>query len=234
MRIGVTDPRGGDDRYASYASWISRYAPEAEILRLSHKLANATEAERCDGIVLTGGGDVEPSRYGGPVDHPKLSGVDPERDRFEESVLDAVLERPRPFLGICRGMQFVNVSLGGTLHPDVVDAGYRPHRPSPGEQLVHPIALEGAGPLAQAVGSAHATVNSFHHLAVYPVARALRAVAFSDDGLVEALAMPGASYFFLLVQWHPERMQDQSSACAGRIAELFLEEVQRYRKAHSH
>lgn len=222
MRIGITDPMGVDDRFQSYAAWIALFAPQAEIVRLSHALGNLADADTCDAILLSGGGDVDPALYGGPVGHPKLSGVDPDRDTFEGAVMDGVFRRPRPFLGICRGMQFVNVYLGGTLLADVEDAGYRCHRSAPGAQALHEVAVAESGLLAGTVGAARVVVNSSHHQAVDRIAPALRAVATSDDGLVEALEMPGAKEVFLLVQWHPERLQDQSNPCGRRIAELFL------------
>lgn len=226
MKIGITDPMGADERYQNYAGWIARYAPPgAEIVRLSCRAGNAAEAETCDAILLSGGGDVDPVLYGGPAGHPKLGGVDPERDRFERTVMDGLLRRPRPFLGVCRGMQFVNVYMGGTLIPDVEDAGYPSHRAAPGAQTFHPIAITGPGLLAGAVGATLGVVNSSHHQAVGTVAPALRAVARSEDGLVEALELPGFERFFLLVQWHPERLEDQSNPCGGRIAQLFLGEL---------
>ncbi len=233
MKIGITDPMGADERYQNYARWINLYAPDAEIVRLSYRLGNAPAADGCSGIILTGGGDVDPSLYGGPVRHPALSGVDPERDRFERQVLDGVLARPRPFLGICRGMQFTNVILGGTLMVDIEESGYPSHRSPADAPAFHPVVIAGTGPLSQAAGvSPRAGVNTHHHQAVEKIAPGLRVAAAAADGIVEALEMGAAEHFFLLVQWHPERMADQSSPCAGNIAKLFLEELSNYLKQY--
>lgn len=232
MRIGITDPMGADDRYQSYARWIGLYAPEAELVRLSHRLGNGAEADTCDAIIVTGGGDVDPALYQGPVQHPALSGVDQDRDRFERHVVDGILARPRPFLGICRGMQLTNVVLGGTLTPDVEEAGFPSHRSSAGSEALHPVVVAGSSLLGRTGGAPMSIVNTYHHQAVEKIAPGLNVAAASADGVVEALEMGAAGEFFLLVQWHPERMEDQSNPCAGGIAKMFLASASLYMKQH--
>lgn len=228
MRIGITDPMGADDRYQSYVRWLSSWAPGAQLVRLSCRLDNAAEADACGGIILTGGGDVDPALYRGPVGHPTLSGVDRQRDLYERQVMDRVVRRPRPFLGICRGMQFVNVYFGGTLLPDIEEAGYRSHRSSAGPESLHPLAIAGTGQLARSGVSTGDRANTYHHQAVAAIGAGLAVAATADDGIVEALESPAAEEFFLLVQWHPERMRDQSSPAAGRIAEQFVSACARF------
>jgi len=167
------------------------------------------------------------------VHHPALSGVDRDRDEFERGVFDGILARPRPFLGICRGMQFANVALGGTLMPDIEESGFPSHRSPAGSQAVHQLVIAGSGLLSRTGGAPQSSANTYHHQAVEKIAPGLRVAAAAADGIVEALEMPAAQQFFLLVQWHPERMADQSSPCAGGIARLFVEELSLYMMHHT-
>ncbi|MDO4270890.1 MAG: type 1 glutamine amidotransferase [Eubacteriales bacterium] len=147
-------------------------------------------AERCDGLLLSGGGDVHPALFGQKRESDQLS-IDPVRDAEEQSLFEAFFSRGKPILGVCRGIQVVNVFLGGTLkqHIDGHAAG------------CHPVAC--SAPLAALVGAAP-TVNSYHHQAVERVAPPLAVAARAPDGTIEALRHPSAP--LLGVQWHPERM----------------------------
>jgi putative glutamine amidotransferase len=170
-----------------------------------------------DGLLLSGGPDVDPARYGDRVVHPATYGIDPERDQFEIDLFDAALRSNTPVLGICRGIQVINVALGGTLiqdvateHPGASDVGHRQHeRDLEDWQVGHPVsATSNALPLFtnQALG-----VNSFHHQAIRDLAPGLEPVAFSPDGLIEAVVMPDAPDVFA-VQWHPELMFERDDA----------------------
>lgn len=160
-----------------------------------------------DGLVLTGGGDVDPLAYGEePV--PEVSGVDPTRDASERALLEAALRADLPILAICRGCQVLNVELGGTLHqhlPDVV--GHLAHRNAPymfGDVDVETV----PGSLAAGVFGASPTVRCSHHQAIRELGRGLVATAATPDGVVEAVELPSAR-FVLAVQWHPEEDWDQ-------------------------
>ena len=161
-----------------------------------------------DGLVLTGGGDVDPAAYGEEPD-PEVGGVDPNRDASERALLAAALEADLPVLAICRGCQVLNVFLGGTLHqhlPDVV--GNIDHRRHP--MLFEEDELETVpGTTAASVYGAGTTVLWFsHHQAIRDLGRDLVVTARAGDGVVEAVELPSAR-FVLAVQWHPEEAMDQ-------------------------
>ena len=155
----------------------------------------------CDGICVTGGGDVDPARYGeSPA--PGLMDLDPRRDTAEIEAVRAARAAGQPVLGICRGIQVIAVATGGTLHQDLGVAGYPGHWDEARQyEPVHPVELE-PGSLAAKVFGPAATVNSIHHQAVSGVGDAVTVTGRAPDGVVEAIEGPG----LLAVQWHPERL----------------------------
>jgi putative glutamine amidotransferase len=160
-----------------------------------------------DGLLFTGGGDIEPGRYGaGP--HPKIGEVDPDRDRVELHLLRRTLSSGLPFLGVCRGIQLLNAGLGGTLYADIADQhpGAQKHDFFPGwprDFLAHEIQVAEGSRLAQILGEPILRVNSMHHQGIRDLAPGLVSTAHAPDGLVEAAELPGHP-FALAVQWHPE------------------------------
>jgi putative glutamine amidotransferase len=155
-----------------------------------------------DGLVLSGGGDVDPDRYGASP-HPRTGGTSAIRDAAEETLLRAALAADVPVLGVCRGMQVLNVALGGTLvqHlPDVV--GHEGHRPAPATFGRTRVRLD-EGSLLGGVFGAEAEVHCYHHQAVDVLSPELVAVGRADDGTVEAVELRGPR-FAVGVQWHPE------------------------------
>jgi putative glutamine amidotransferase len=178
--------------------------------------------ERLDGLLLSGGGDIDPACYGA-APHPTLGGVSPERDRVELALARRAVADARPLFGICRGAQLLNVALGGTLYADLGERpGTKQHTFYPGHPYdLRPHAVEVARDslLARAVGNGTLTVNSMHHQACREVAPALRVTACSPDGVVEALELPGHS-FALAVQWHPEALPDAPEM--RRLFESFI------------
>ena len=160
------------------------------------------------GVVLTGGGDVQPSLYGAtPID--STGGVNPERDAFEVALFEEARASAVPVLGICRGMQLMNVALGGTLLQDVYSATgqfhYDAHRWREG---VHRIKIEPDSRLAGALGVTELPVNSVHSQGIDRLAPGARPVAWADDGSIEAIELDGPP-LGLGVQWHPEVLEDQ-------------------------
>ena len=166
-----------------------------------------------DGLLLTGGGDVEPSRYG-EAPHPNLDDVDPARDEFEIGLIAAARRRDLPIFAICRGVQVLNIAGGGTLVQDIPSqvAGALKHSlavpPHPTYELAHEVWVEKDSLLAtlmgeRLVGSDTCEVNSRHHQAVKTVAAGYRVSATAPDGVIEAIEDPAAR-FCLGVQWHPE------------------------------
>jgi putative glutamine amidotransferase len=161
--------------------------------------------ERLDGLVLSGGGDLDPTSYGaGP--HARTYSVSPERDAFELALLRGGLDRGLPILAICRGMQLLNVALGGTLHthlPDVVGESVV-HRRSQTAAASHPVRVEAGSQLSAQLGAAEiAAVPSWHHQALDRLGSGLRPVAWAPDGVIEAVELRGQAQL-CAVQWHPE------------------------------
>jgi len=215
---------------------------------LEDDAARAAALDRADGVLLGFGRDIDPARYGaGP--HPALTAVSEHRDAFELALVADVLERDLPLLGICRGMQIVNVALGGTLYPDrseyppgaedhpggdwerwdrvcaaTLGTGPMPEHPS------HPITVRPGSRLHAALGP-DAVVNSYHHQAVAELGRGVEAVARAGDGIVEAIELP-AQEFALGVQWELQEAWTTDPACFA-IFEAFVAAAARRRSAWS-
>jgi putative glutamine amidotransferase len=175
-----------------------------------------------DGVILAGGGDVEPSLYGGHK-HETIYGVDTERDRSELALARRVATSELPTLGICRGHQLVNVALGGTLHehlPDVVGDAVI-HRLPPREPTEHPIAVDAKSRLAHILGEEHFAASSWHHQAIRDTAQGLVAVARAPDGTIEGCELKTHPWLFT-VQWHPE-ITAHASATQQRLFDALVE-----------
>jgi putative glutamine amidotransferase len=164
--------------------------------------------EPFDGLVLLGGGDVDPARYGA-VSHPEVYGVDPDRDDLELDLAQEAVAAGLPLLAICRGLQVLDVALGGTLlqHlPDLPRLAEHGRPQADRGAALHDVVIERGSRLAEAVGGeALADCVSVHHQATDRVAGALVVTARSHDGLIEALETPDGAGWAVAVQWHPER-----------------------------
>jgi putative glutamine amidotransferase len=158
-----------------------------------------------DAVVIIGGGDIHPDRYGGDSRHPALHNIDLERDASEVALVRLLAtEEQLPTLCVCRGLQVANVALGGTLHEHLADAvGRDIHRGPNDGWALQPLTVRPGSLLARVMGATEVTTNSGHHQAVKELGQGLQVVATAEDGIIEALELPGHPWF-LAVQWHPE------------------------------
>jgi putative glutamine amidotransferase len=170
--------------------------------------------DRFDGLVLIGGPDVDPSLYGRDQ-HPECYGIDRDRDEFELALVRVAIQHEVPILAICRGIQLVNVALGGTLDQHIAEReGLIPHGvPDGGQGVSHPMELEPGSLVAKAMGVDRADGFSHHHQAVEELGKGLRAVGWTEDGVVEAVELEEG--WLLGVQWHPEETAAYDRAHQG-------------------
>lgn len=196
-------------------------APDPEVVEAA--------VERCDGVLLTGGDDLQPSLHRSRVAaalKKTLSPLSPERDTLELMLVREVLRRRKPLLAICRGHQLVNIALGGTLYVDLPTekpSDVRHNRPDLKDRAVHPIRLLPGSRMARVFRSRDLGVNSTHHQAIQTLAGPLQPTGLSPDGIVEATEFkPEFSEllpYYLSVQFHPERMVVRDA----RFKDLFLD-----------
>ena len=184
--------------------------------------------DRVDGLVLSGGEDVDPGLYGARR-HPATEPPHAARDAWELALIEAARERATPVLAICRGMQILNVALGGTLVQDLQTErpGPIPHVQSAARsQRVHAAAITDGSRLAAALGATVVTVNSSHHQAVDRIASTLRVAARSEDGIIEGIESVG-DWWVVGAQWHPEELVDTPEPWDRNLFSAFAAEVHR-------
>ncbi|MBA4070871.1 MAG: gamma-glutamyl-gamma-aminobutyrate hydrolase [Gemmatimonas sp.] len=179
---------------------------------------------RVSGVVLSGGEDVDPARYGA-ARHPATQKPKAARDATELALVEAARDAGRPLLGICRGLQLLNVALGGTLVQDLgmlrpSEVGHS--QESSGTQRVHGLTILSGTRLHAAVRALAIDVNSIHHQAVDRLASSLHATAYAPDGVVEAVETAG-DWWTLAVQWHPEELMEDAQPWDRAIFEAFAQ-----------
>ncbi len=165
--------------------------------------------DRLDGIIISGGDDVDPCLYGEFITK-EVGYLNPQRDKVEMTVLKyAEEETTIPILGICRGIQLMNVARGGSLYQDLGKSGYQDHfvGKAPINHYVHTVDIIENSRIHQIVGTTKLKVNSYHHQAIKQLADGFVVTATSDDGVIEAIEGPGNRYI-VAVQWHPEMLYD--------------------------
>lgn len=179
----------------------------------ANKHSLMTLLDRVDGLLFTGGGDIDPQRFNGEP-HPKVYGILPERDALEFFLIEKALASNKPLLAICRGIQVLNVAFGGSLYTHIQDQ----MSPSlkhdwfpkfPRDKLAHTVSLVCESKLQDIYGDSDIRVNSLHHQGISQVGQGLQATAFASDGLVEGLEVDGED-FALGVQWHPECLPEDA------------------------
>ena len=176
----------------------------------------------CDGFLLTGGHDVSPSVYG-EEKLPVCGDCSEARDRMERLVLEFALRDDKPVLGICRGHQLLNALLGGTLYQDLPTqhpSAVEHHQQPPYDAPIHSVSILPGTPLHELLGRDALPVNSYHHQAVKALSPRLKPMAVADDGLVEAVYLPGKRFVWG-VQWHPE-FAFRSDAASAAILSAFV------------
>jgi putative glutamine amidotransferase len=235
MKIAVTKA-SGTEKYALYGRWLQQVDADVEIVDLIEMQPD--EATRtvleCDGVLFTGGPDVDPVIYGMPEKRELCSTIDAHRDALELSVAKAAYEARLPMLGICRGLQVINVAFGGTLIADLPTerSSDVEHRMIDEVSSEHAIHVEPGSLIKRICNALDGEVNSSHHQAIDTLASLFTESALSDDGVIEAFEWGdtslGGKPFLLAVQWHPERMPSHSPFSLP-IARHFVEEVRAYR-----
>jgi putative glutamine amidotransferase len=223
IKIGITDCV----RYAKYENWFLLPNKNIEVIKLSYHLNNEKDVAGCDGIILSGGEDMHPKFYGKPEYLPQLSikDIDARRDDFEFRIIERALKVNKPILGICRGLQVMNVYLGGTLVPDIPTYfGLYHHEKINGIDQTHTITVRENSLLHNIANAVSGEVNSAHHQAVDELAKDLAIIARAEEPIAEALEWkdPNSKLWLLLVQWHPERIPNQQNSFASNIRNAFL------------
>ncbi|MDP9041880.1 MAG: gamma-glutamyl-gamma-aminobutyrate hydrolase family protein [Bacteroidota bacterium] len=223
LKIGITDC----GKFENYRRWIEM-EPGVETVKLSFHNRNVQDVASCDGIVFSGGEDVHPGLYGNPeyVNQFGLKEIIPERDEFEYEVIEKAFAMKKPVLGICRGLQLINVYLGGSLVPDIPALLHSSaHGKISGQDQTHFIRVDAGSELLDISGQKTGHVNSAHHQSVERPADVLKISAYSDPDVVEAMEWKNSENrsWLLMVQWHPERMSDLSSPFSLKVKSAFLE-----------
>ncbi|MES2396003.1 MAG: gamma-glutamyl-gamma-aminobutyrate hydrolase family protein [Bacteroidota bacterium] len=225
LKIGITDTEA---RYSNYPRWIKGDDSDIEIIQLTP--ANINELEKCNGIVLSGGIDTHPKFYKNerlnyPLAPKEFNVV---RDEFELNVFKFSQDKNIPVLAVCRGMQLVNIALGGDMIQDIEESGKLDHRRHD-EDGVHEISVVKDSLFYEIIGAEKCTINSAHHQALNNIANDLKVTAFSPDGIAEATEWKNkeGKPFLICVQFHPERLaqQHEGSSIAHNIREQFLKAV---------
>ncbi len=229
MKIALTYT-GTDEKHYNYVRWLQGNEP-IEIIKLSVKENNLDEIKTCDALILSGGVDIHPEFYQGSLEYHNLpeKGWKEKRDLFEKSAFESAVEQSIPILGICRGLQLINVVLKGTLVQDLGDKSLNPiHKGDPDK--CHNVNIEKDTLLHDISNIESGKINSAHHQAVEKLGDGLKINCTADDGTVEGLEWADRSGkpFLLCIQWHPERMfkfQLEDSPLSKNIRNRFIEEI---------
>lgn len=218
--------------YQNYYNWID--SGDSTIIvndMYNQPLDSALKMlEECSALILSGGADIYPGRYGEESELERCGSIDYKRDTLEFALIKKALELQIPIFGICRGQQMLNVAMGGSLYIDIptdYDTIVK-HRQTDYLNCFHDVYLEPGTKLAWASGLITGNVNSNHHQAIRDIANVFKVSARSTDGSIEAIEwkVPEEKAFLMAVQWHPERMK-KDNPLSRNLLELFLDEVYR-------
>lgn len=233
---GVTRNVSGADRVslnAAYPLAVLRAGGVPLVLSpLTGTGYNEEILDALDGLVVSGGEDIDPAFYKSPR-HPRLGDVDPARDAFEIALFRDAQTRALPVLAICRGIQLVNVAMGGTLWQDIPSevTGALNHNPGTARDArTHLVEVTPGSRLAATLGSTRFEVNSFHHQAIRDLAPGLRVTATAPDGIIEGAEGLAQDPWLLAVQWHPEEFHRQDHAPDHGLFGALLKQARDYRR----
>lgn len=228
MSIAIGLSKGhGSPKYDNYWRWLQSHDPDVEIVDLYLSESLEDDFKRLDLVVLTGGGDIHPAVYGHHEFADVCKSIDERRDDLEFRILEYAVKEKIPILGICRGLQIINVFRKGVLIPDLptVLGPDEKHTEKPTGDQVHDIEIEPGSLLYRTVGETQATVNSSHHQGIATLGEGLAISSRSPDGVIESIEWrePEQQSFMLAVQWHPERMNQDNPVAAALLERIFLE-----------
>lgn len=234
LKIALSKGSGGQS-YKNYSKWLESYGDKVEIVDIYVADDPLKELSECDALVLTGGPDVDPGRYGKSYESDRCS-IDENRDTLEFELLRNALKDKMPILGICRGQQLINVALGGSLiidiPTDIKNAVI--HQLDSGDAL-HRVFLNDNTHLKDIAKVDSALVNSNHHQGIDRLSKELKPSGYTRDGIIESYEWKDVSFksWLLAVQWHPERLH-KDDPLSGPIAEDFLKAAEVYKKKLKH
>jgi len=197
---------------SAYAEAIVRASGLPLLIPAEFPFANINQIlSQIDGLLISGGGDIDYRLYGGEA-HSTIEGICKDRDQLEMALLKSAIQAKKPVLAICRGIQLVNVALGGTLYTHIpdqykTDLIHNTPEEKGREYLAHEVELDLNSKLGKIITVKNFSVNSFHHQAIKTIAPDLMVTARATDGLIEAVEMAGDSFGVIGVQWHPECLQ---------------------------
>lgn len=231
LTVALSKGSGGA-HYEAYAKWLKSIEPELEIIDLYglDPEEAAKKLDKCSGLVLTGGPDVAPGRFGKAYDSIRCA-IDYVRDTLEFAVLEQALMRKCPIFAICRGEQLMNVHFGGSLIVDIPEDFDTTvvHRCMIAEDCFHDVIISKGSILNEISGVDSGIVNTNHHQAVDRLSDDFVVSARTKDGLIEAYEWkePGGKPFMIAVQWHPERLE-KDNPLSGKIGGRFIEEMTKF------
>jgi len=233
--IGISKA-SGDTKYELYESWLKQVDSSIECIDLSGiQPDEAVQAlSRCSALVLSGGTDIDPELYERPDERERCRNIDRGRDKLELALIQRARLIDIPMVAVCRGMQLLNVFLGGTLIVDVPSD--KPdalnHQQEEGDAM-HPVTIVPQSLLHRSAGVLEETINSAHHQAIDKLSWYLKATAQAPDGIIEAFEWSDQAEkaFLLAVQWHPERLPFKNPL-SGKLAQAFVEAARGYVPHH--
>jgi putative glutamine amidotransferase len=230
---GVVRDWDGASRTGVNSAYVRSVVAAGGVPLILSPLMGASVAGRAlagiDGLLLTGGEDIDPAWYGAQPS-PLLTPPSRDRDIFELAIFAMARQLELPILGICRGIQLINVALGGSLHQDLPTErpGTTEHNPAVDRSLrSHAVRLTQGSRAAEALGTTELKVNSFHHQGIRELAPGLVATGWSEDGLIEAAEGAPDTPWLLTVQWHPEEMHADARAPERGLFKALIEQAGR-------